>query len=479
MKKGINSLLKTPILFPILLTIITSFLFLGSKSFWIDESFSYYTSHSLTILISTIWHEEPNMWIYYFALHFWLLISRGEFFIRSLSAIFAVLSIPIFYKIGELLFNKKVALITCILLSIHVFFILYAQEARSYSLMLLLTCISTYTFLKFKENSKYKILFAVSSMLAVYAHFYAAFVLLAQEIYSVLKRVLKSYIYVFLLIGILLIPLFIAPSLRNGQIVDWIPSTRISEIIGTFFLLGGDFLPLAALYNLLFALGFFIAVKERKHLFPFIWVFIPIIAALLISVVKPIYQSAYLFICLPAFLLITGFALTKIKNIILFYGAFLLLVLFSIIRLYFWYSNTPPIYFNGIAFSYINNIHENWRDAVNYVSTHGERNDIVIFYGYYGKLDYEFYETTSSPRTVEIASRAYDLGGGTLLPEPNKALIKKFTNKYVWFVENRTTGENFNRAKEYNEIKTLLLENYNLVGTARFYKVAVSKYVHK
>ena len=120
-----------------------------------------------------------------------------------------------------------------------------------------------------------------------------------------------------------------------------------------------------------------------------------------------------------------------------------------------------------------------WRDAVNYVSTHGERNDIVIFYGYYGKLDYEFYETTSSPRTVEIASRAYDLGGGTLLPEPNKALIKKFTNKYVWFVENRTTGENFNRAKEYNEIKTLLLENYNLVGTARFYKVAVSKYVHK
>src|SRR5260221_2734367 len=112
----------------VLVACFTSFSLLGSKSFWIDEPFSYYAAHSTHILFPMIWNQEINMWLYYFLLHFWIMFNHSALFIRSFSAIFAIASVAIFYHIGKLVFNKPTASMASILLAINMFFVFYAQD---------------------------------------------------------------------------------------------------------------------------------------------------------------------------------------------------------------------------------------------------------------------------------------------------------------------------------------------------------------
>jgi uncharacterized membrane protein len=159
-----------PLFLYITLVCVSSFLFLGKKSFSIDETYSYYIAHSLPNLISTAWHDEINMWLYYALLHIWMSFGHSDIYIRSLSAIFAVLTVPVFYKLGEYVFNKRTAGIATILLSLHYFFVYYAQDARSYTLLLFLLCLSTYSFVRVKDNRLYKIVYIISSsLITVYA----------------------------------------------------------------------------------------------------------------------------------------------------------------------------------------------------------------------------------------------------------------------------------------------------------------------
>lgn len=457
----------------------TSLFMLGRKSFWIDESFTFYISHTLSNLGYIAWHQEPNMWFYYFLLHFWGLFGKTDLFIRFMSAIFSILSVPVFYKIGEYLFSKRVALISSILLSLHLFFIFYAQEARSYSLLLFLIFISTYSFLRFKENNFYKVIYVISSSLAIYTHFYAGFILFAHLLYSLYKKTFKTYFISYIFMTIFTIPLLISPSL-HGHTADYLARPTISNLIGTFYLIGGDFLPLVLLYLTLFLLGVLSFIKNKKFLFLFLWIFVPMFISFMISEVKPIYQSVYFVVCLPAFLLIVANVVIKIKNQFLYYFIIIALIFFSIFRLYFWYlDNVNAVIIDGVKIPFvIQNKNEDWRSATKYITINGKPDDVVLFYVYFGKLDYQFYMTKTSPKILELASDKYDTGGWAPLPEPNITLINSITNKNIWFVVNRELSSVFDRNKQYGEIEFSLSRNYKKTETIDFNLVKVEHFEH-
>src|SRR5271166_658524 len=117
---------------------------LACKPFWFDESFSVEVARiDWRNFLHLLWWREANMSLYYVLLRIWLHFGQSPFFIRSLSAVIAAATIPAIYWLGTLLFDRRVALIAAALLALNGYDIRYAQEARSYSLFVLLATLSS------------------------------------------------------------------------------------------------------------------------------------------------------------------------------------------------------------------------------------------------------------------------------------------------------------------------------------------------
>ena len=126
------------------------------------------------------------------------IFGQSEFSIRFPALIFGVLSIFMIYKLGKVLFNLEIGLLSALILAISPFHIHYSQEARPYSLLMVLSLISTYYFVKFikshheknfrgKFNSlSHKILsflknkkiigiYIASTLIGIYTHYFIFF----------------------------------------------------------------------------------------------------------------------------------------------------------------------------------------------------------------------------------------------------------------------------------------------------------------
>jgi len=125
---------------------------------------------------------------FYFLLeHGWVgLFGDSEFAARFLSALFGFFAILMIYKVGRLLFDKEVGLFASLLLALSTFHIRFSQEARSFSLMVLLTLISIYFLLKIQlgETRPWdSIAYALSTVLLIYTHYYGLFIVIAENLY--------------------------------------------------------------------------------------------------------------------------------------------------------------------------------------------------------------------------------------------------------------------------------------------------------
>src|ERR1700734_1283944 len=155
---------------------VLRFLFLTQKPFWFDECFSAETSRlNWGDFWRLMWWREANMSLYYVLLRGWLHFGFSPFFIRSFSVVASLLALPAIYWLGRELFDRRVALIAVALLTFNAYHIRYAQEARSYSLLVLLTTLSSGFFVAILRNPSRRNRwgYELASVLAIYAHLYA------------------------------------------------------------------------------------------------------------------------------------------------------------------------------------------------------------------------------------------------------------------------------------------------------------------
>lgn len=341
-KEKFSSLDKKLVLVLCLSAIVMLFA-LSKQSYGLDESFSIYISRNWSFMTGMLWHQEANMWLYYFILHFWLVVAKDEFSVRLLSTFFAILSVAVIYKIAEHLFNKRVAFISGLLVSVNMFLLFYAQEARGYSLSLFFVSLASYLFLRLKDsgNKKYKLAYIVTLSLAVYAHFYAALAIFTHFLLAVFEKKIRIYFSSFLMAGLLLIPIFISPSFRSHQ-VAWITKPAVASLAGTFFVLSGDFPLLMIIYASLFIYLIFTlkrSFRDFRNIFLLSWLVIPIILLFVFSVsIKPIYQSVYFLVCLPPFVILAASVVDKINKVLMKNMTIVLILVFSAVRLLLWYT---------------------------------------------------------------------------------------------------------------------------------------------
>src|SRR5579864_5133708 len=122
------------------------------------------------------------MSLYYLLLRIWLHFGQSPSFIRGLSVLFSVATLPAIYWLARLLYDRKVALISASLFAFNAYGLRYSQEARSYALFLLLATLSSASLIAFLRapGPRPRLGYVVMSILAAYAHFYALLLVVAH-----------------------------------------------------------------------------------------------------------------------------------------------------------------------------------------------------------------------------------------------------------------------------------------------------------
>ena len=101
--------------------------------------------------------------------------------LRFLPAVFGILAVPSMAILARQL-HLKVELTAAALVATSPFLIFFSQENRDYSLFILLALLSTWAFWRFRETGRGLALYCGLSILLLYTHYLAVFILLAHEV---------------------------------------------------------------------------------------------------------------------------------------------------------------------------------------------------------------------------------------------------------------------------------------------------------
>jgi hypothetical protein len=453
---------------------------LGKKSFWLDESFSFFLAQQdWTILWRSLLESEANMSLYYILLHLWMNLGQSEFALRSLSVIFALATVPVAYAIGTCTFGKRVGIISALLLTVNAFFIKYAQEARSYSLVLLLVTLSSYFFVKGVERPSWKlwIAYIISSALAAYAHFYACLILIAHAMsLSFLRRAYvpwRGLLISGLNIFFLLIPLGSFVMYHYSEGINWIPQPNLMSIFRLFGKLVGGSLPLLIAHLIACFIAFLFAVKswlcfsrslKNWHYGFFLtWLFVPIFISYSFSFIKPVFWPRYLIVCLPPLVFFTALGLSFLNNRRIFVAVLIIFLVFSGNALNDYYK-TPNKAGGG-----------NWRLATRFVLSMAQPGDTILFHPNYASLPFDYYlrrlkSYSEIPDTVLHSTEKY------IMEERSKLKNKFFEVLPVHYSRVWLVARNISKHAETNFILSSLQDNYNQSIVQKFKIITVILY---
>lgn len=412
---------------------------LACKPFWFDEAFSAEVSRlSWPDFLHLLWWREANMSLYYLLLRLWQLLGHSPYFIRSFSVLTSVATVPAIYWLARQLFDRRVAVIAAALFTFNAYSVRYSQEARSYSLFLLLSTLSSawlvcWLLMPQRSLRAYK----TTSVLAVYSHFYALLLIAAHwlvlrltrppqiESGNSAARIRRAW----WIIGILVAPLLIFVAKTGAGPLRWIERPTLHQLSEFFrHLCGSDRWPLAALY----AIACCIAVASvGKRLwrrdpdrnvwrlqFLLIWLLFPIVLTVVLSFARPVFLGRYMIFCLPPLVILAAAGLERLRSAWMLaatLGAMLLLSL------------------QGAFFVYTHDF-DSERDAssaaANFILDHSYTQDAIVFHIAETRIPYEFARSQRTRLNTANSRSAVQFGPVIVFPQHGPGLdYRDFTGK--------------------------------------------------
>lgn len=128
---------------------------LASQSLWVDEGVSVWVaSKNIPTLLLWLAKGDVHPPLYFILLHFWMMIDDSVYWIRLLSVIPSVLTMPLVYGLGTRLHSRAAGFLSALLLAISPFNVYFAQEARMYSLLGLTATAASYCLVWGLQSSK-------------------------------------------------------------------------------------------------------------------------------------------------------------------------------------------------------------------------------------------------------------------------------------------------------------------------------------
>ncbi|HLX76001.1 MAG TPA: glycosyltransferase family 39 protein, partial [Terriglobales bacterium] len=382
---------------------VLRFLYLARKSFWLDEGVSVSLARlDLSNLLHILWRREANMAFYYGLLRIWLHFGSGDFYVRALSAVISLAAIPVIYLLGKRLFSSGVGLLAAALFSVHAWQVRYAQEARSYSLYVLLTALSCLFLLAAIQKPARRLWagYVVCSVLAIYSHFFSVLVVVAQgAAFYFLRaddRLAAGFRRSLKIIGLLFLPLAVFIVSRGTGPLSWIARPGFGDLHR--FLLdlagnGGDALLLAYVACCAIALavggwarGRNLALDSWRYLFLLSWLLVPVAITLVFSLIRPVFLPRYLLICVAPLVLLAAAGLAHLRSR---WASTILLVIMLVLSV----RGTVAYYRADFDLG-----REDWRDATGFILNQAMRGDGILFHSAQARMPFEYYSEQQPAR---------------------------------------------------------------------------------
>jgi 4-amino-4-deoxy-L-arabinose transferase-like glycosyltransferase len=165
------------------------FAHLGSQGYWYDEAHSAYLVRLPPVeMLRQLPVSESTPPLYYCVGWVWArVLGSGEAALRSLSAAAGTAVVPIAYLIGRRLASVGAGLAAALLTACSPLLVWYSQEARAYSLLVLLTAVALLAFLHAlgRPGLLPLLLWGASSALALATHYMALIVAVPQAAWLV------------------------------------------------------------------------------------------------------------------------------------------------------------------------------------------------------------------------------------------------------------------------------------------------------
>jgi mannosyltransferase len=388
---------------------------LGTPSIWFDEAFSVELARQpLPLLWHIIWGPEPNMELYYLFLHFWLGLTGllgfnpVEAVVRLPSAIFAGLASVMVFLLGRRYLGLVAGITGAGLFTLNYLQLTYAQQTRTYSLQLLLTCIAWYAlfaiFTHKIHTKRWWACFIIANTLAVYAHLFSILIIVAQVIAFAglvvlpgpwrvtARRRLRPFIASLLLTSILIIPMLLES--LQGPKTGWLPVPHLHEVVVLFQLITAS----SNVYLLILFVLCFCAVliallphmsdsgpllrsvtfyrqgnqqseQKMQQLLPIAfalvcWFLVPIISSFIVSQGSiRLFSTRYLVTVLPPLFLLVGLAVSALRwrgaQIALIAGLFLIAL------------TLVPVYYRSAQV-------EDWNSTVHWLEQRSQPGDGLV-----------------------------------------------------------------------------------------------------
>ena len=387
---------------------------LGTESLWYDEVSSII---ECKLGIKEICNQTNQPPLYFLILNLWIrLFGTSETALRLPSAIFGIVGVLAIHRVGKTLFNNKIAIIGSFLSATSAFLIYYSQEARGYSLLLLLSALSYLFFIRILRQNRFRdyLLYLFCNVLLAYTHVYGLFIIISQAIYffiflSRYKPQILKFVILQVISALFFLPLIWLLGNRVSAIANgamyWIPRPTLTTLALTFAIFSGG-QPvqklLLAIFIVLIGVGF-LSIRKMNGQWLWrslleslknidwnvrldriedtsllvLWLFVPIAFGFSISVLaNPMYTDRYVICAAPAFYLLIAKGIANLNSKRMLLGVLAIICIVSAVGLQRYYSQPKK---------------EQWRETVQYIEANYKAGDTIILGTGYGQRPFSYY----------------------------------------------------------------------------------------
>jgi uncharacterized membrane protein len=426
---------------------------LGDESLWLDEAVTVRFSNLDASRIIGLPDNNPPL--YYLFLHFWIyLFGDSEYSIRLPSAVFGFFSLLIAFRMAADIFDEEVGLLSSTLLAVSPFQIYYSQEARTYSLSVLLTLLSMCFFARLQKRKGRGTLaaYVLATALLLYSHFYGLFIVVSQNLFF-----LSSFLFsrrsqqgirlgrwgmAQLAVFLLFLP-WIQVVWQRIQAVQrgwWIATPSLHSILSSL----KEFAGCEILMWLFLGISVFSFLGIRKIsgktdwrdlpgslqgyrwnvrlidlqevCLLLLWLIVPLALPFLISQFSaPIYLTRYAIVASPAFCMVTAKGLREIDLKYARIPAIVVFIVGSLILANEYYAEPSK---------------EQWREAAAYVDENAETGELLVFHAGYCQEPFDYYSKRPHLKRIRFPVDGRDFG-----EEDLEELLEKAQHyRRVWLV---------------------------------------------
>jgi mannosyltransferase len=376
-----TSVLARDVALASLVSLILGLIRLGAPSLWEDEAFTwaemqYSLGKKLDVQLHFLHLVLVEPWA--------ALAGTSEWALRFPSVIGATVAVGSLVVLANKLFDRRVALVSGLLLAASPFFVKWSQQARAYSMFVALCLVAMLLLLRaFERNSRsaWAVFGLALSVVIVWHPVSGCLMLPAYAVFigQRRERFLPHGLLSVVIVAILAVPWAGTTAMRSKTQMSWIEFPTL-EVAGRAVL---DASGAVGIGLVLAGLGLWVLRRTgRSNLAVWLgaWALCPFALALLVSTLQPIFVDRFLIATAPAFAILAAVGLLGTRPW-LRWAAAVAVVLATAIGLAQWYAPKDGGNWRG----------EDWRTATHTALELKKPGDDVVVVPWWAYQSAEYY----------------------------------------------------------------------------------------